>query len=294
MKFDYDAMDAEQFRLAIKLLNVLLEMTNDEICVKVKELGGPEIPPGSVSKRKSFPPGFGEALQKIAELLPISDQVWIARKVQQATDSELEAKYAGIGAQLGYSLDQWLGLNDVETSKFSLDCANENGRYLLFRSQDGENLTTARMNIVWRSTSNLAAPGFVTIRSKEGRAEKITRGQAFMLGESIYMIGRIKRDSAIRFSRLRKVTRNQRTDLYGIRLGTSASTERPYAHFIYAYQLRRARGETLKRLASVSRLDDEILDEEIDNIDQIRRLLTASKMEENGLVSLPLEDLSGS
>lgn len=288
-RIDFERLDADGIRKIIRLLVVIQETTIAKLIEAIEKRGGPHVPTNSVSKRKKFPLGFAERLQEIVEALPPRDRRFVCDSALPALDSDLEEAYGDIGPRLAYSLDQWLVFRDVEANRFAEDCANKNGNYIIFRSPDGKSILPAQMKIVWRRNSNMMFPGFVTRRGSNGGVPKVTRGSAFMLGETVYTIGRIKRDSAIRFSRLRQIPRGQRTDLYGIRTGTSANTERPYAHLVYAYQIVRPRGDQLQKILSVKDMDDPLLDAAIDNMTQIRRLLTADGLMENGLQTNPLE-----
>lgn len=276
-----EALGAPQVLKIIDLLTLLEGHGSRDATLRA--ISDITISADKINERKSYPPEFLKALWariKAADLTVQSTITgYIAGQTGQ-THNRLEKSFKG-----------WIDAHDVASDSFAQKCANKKGNYLIFSCSEGTSCEVSEMNIS-ADPSKTLLPKFETTYYKDGAPQAQVKGVIFEVGNYAYSIGKSYNNRAMRFSKLQPYTRpGGETDLYGIRVATSSGASRPYAHFIYCYQLRRKRTKTvLKRLLSVNDIKADILDQEIDEIEEIRTLLTNPEIVENGIVSQKFGD----
>lgn len=300
---ELERLDVKSLLKVIDLVVVFRDANRDSVLTEIAKMGSDRVEEGSekrprygisassLSRRKSFPPEFLRNLESYVLLLPEAERSAVLSYVSAVTDTDRPS--------LRSDFEGWIDYADVTSESFVQRCTNENGQYLIFRSPGNNLVEVARMTIVFDKSRN-RIPSFETSfyvgrHSKEIGSEdnlvpqSMVRGLIFEVGNYAYAIGKSVNNRAMRFSKLRPNTRpGGETDLYGIRVANSTSVNRPYAHFIYCYQLKRPRFQSvMQKLLTVSEINDDLLDQEIDEISEIRALLQDTQVEENGLVSKP-------
>lgn len=96
-----------------------------------------------------------------------------------------------------------------------------------------------------------AFPTFETVRRVKATGRKAVKGIVLASGTDIYTIGQLTSIAGLRFTRLKLYHDHQdgqlpHINLYGIRLGLHNELTRPFAHLVFARQLRRG-AQTMDR-----------------------------------------------
>ena len=261
--------------------------TKQTIVERINRISGESVSYGAITKRSDFPDKFLDALEGIINALEPHQKEFILK----------ENRLGGPDIQrneLSSDILEWISFHKFSGMRFIEKCTNsvngDNGSFLLIRRSSEDLIHLSRM-IVSYDPTRFAYPTFVTTRySDEKKVDKVVRGGIVESGASIYAIGRVKNDTGVRFSRLNFYTRTNRTDLYGIRCGHSINTNRPYAHLLYAYQLKKKRShDEILDILYARDASDPILSREIQDFSKIMDLLDPKNIIEMGLQPLAID-----
>lgn len=275
------ALEAAQVVMVIDLMKTMRGDRNREDTVRF--ISNESSTADAVAKRQSHPAEFLEELWAAVERC--------GPEIRAAVIGYISGLAGQSHGRLEKSFEDWIDKHDVKSDSFAKRCANENGNFLIFRCFDGQACDVAEMRVTYDQTTTLM-PQFETTFFKAGAAHAQVKGVLFEVGNYAYAIGKSVNNRAMRFSKLRPYTRpSGETDLYGLRVANSNGANRPYAHFIYCYQLKRKRSaQKLKKLLAVTDIMNDLLDQEIDEIAEIRALLLETEITENGIVAKSFGD----
>lgn len=183
---------------------------------------------------------------------------------------------------------------NISNTRFFQECCQEPHQdYLIIRPSDIDSVIISRMRMKRTDRSDLFA-SFVSIRPYLDREKgpggrlrlKMVRGIAFSYADSVYTLAASRgAKAALRTTRLRIRTRENRSDLYGLRLGFDESAQKPFGHTVYAYQLKTHRPRSvISSLLCRKRWDDDALNAHISNLKEIRELLKPSGQSTPGVL----------
>jgi len=160
-------------------------------------------------------------------------------------------------------------ISTLEPGRIAEECANKNGKYLIFSASKNKRFRVASMRIFYKKGMRSYLPVYVTRRFSPNTTEGEVRGVFFQSGETAYAIGKVKGAYHYRISKLslehRNITDKDRTDLYGLRLSHSVAFNRPFAYRVYAYQVKR--GERFTRALNYIREQPDFGREIFDDLD---------------------------
>jgi len=134
-------------------------------------------------------------------------------------------------------------ISTLEPGRVADECANNDGKYLIFSASKTNRYRVATMRIFYKKGLRSYLPVYVTRRFSPGTTEGEVRGVFFQSGETAYALGKVKGAYHYRISKLnlehRNIAEKDRTDFYGLRLSHSVALNRPFAYRVYAYQVKR-------------------------------------------------------
>lgn len=270
-----NTLTAQQIVTVIDLICTLSGMGR-ETCLQ--EISDIVISTSKLKERKDFPDMF---------LKDLSNHI---QSCEPPTKHAILGYISGVAGKtedkLHTSMQEWIEPRDVISKSFSEKCTGKNGHYLIFRSPAPGKCELAEMTIRFDAKQHLM-PVFETTFHKNGLPHNTIKGTIFEVGNHAYAIGKSVGNKAIRFSKLRPYTQpSGQTDLYGVRVSQSIEVNRPNAHFIYCYQLRKPRKpEVVSKLLSQTDFKDGFLQTEVTELAHIQELLESTALQENGIVA---------
>jgi hypothetical protein len=271
--------DAVRIRRVLKFVCDCKSLTQGELLDQIKKMGAESISAGGLAKRKAFSDRFVECLMSVVGGLRPHEQAFLEFELNPDLLSGVSHTDLVLGGPALKSMRDWLNVKP-SLNRLTTHCVNDDGHYLLLRMKGPSQISLSEMRIEFKSAIGLL-PTFTTTRIGAEGVEKVVRGTIFESGLTVYAIGQIVDDPGLRFSRLNYFNRSGRTDLYGLRLGHSNETQRPFAHIVYAYQLKRKR-ERLSELLTATDIRDPLFSD-IEGFETILRLIQANQMLEGGL-----------
>ncbi|MBO9399132.1 hypothetical protein J7400_20850 [Shimia sp. R9_2] len=187
------------------------------------------------------------------------------------------------------AMSHWLGSyaqNPPEIEKRS----GENGKFLILRLDMKGGIISSFMQVFGASIAS-PLPYFQTIRKGDDGVPREVEGVIFASNGLFYSFGKSSLRDGFRATILKPLDRsdtkkNNRFDMFGVRLGQQDEPELPYAYPIYCYQLKRNRSEDeITKLTGKKSEDDDFMIEQIDGFQTILARLKAGANFEYGVLA---------